>query len=68
LPCLKQEAAACLASTVSRIELVALGVKLRLCECAGVDHRDGRQATEIKKKRRAKQRGAIFYFLAALIL
>jgi hypothetical protein len=28
----------------------------------------GNKRTKLKKKRRAKQRGAIFYFLAALIL
>src|ERR1700733_15551842 len=61
LPCLKQEAAGCLASTSPRIELVALGVKLRSCECARVDHRVEQRVREIKKEKKRETRWSDFF-------
>jgi hypothetical protein len=65
LPCLKQEAAGCLASTGSSIELVACGVKLRFCECARVEHRVGQQANEIKKEKTGETTWSDFLFLGS---
>ena len=62
LPCLKQEAAGCLASTSFSIELADWGCQTsRMCECARVDHRVVQSANGNKKSKDRQNRVEHFF-------